>query len=195
MLFWLTWPVDRLALKLSERRIEEIKESLGGAGYVDEELWSDVRHIREDQAHDELERGVKVGYLERWVLYQDEDEDISFVVPEALKGETIRLSDAGYFSDDEVTIPKYNVKQVYVAAESAAWTMSNVAAEESGTETIGYIAEEGSGEEAMSNAAEEAIGTEATSYAAEEESGAVAISSAADEGNGEEAMNNAAEEA
>lgn len=115
MVSWLTWPVDWLALKFSGRRIEEIKKSLGSAGYVDDELWSRVRQISEKQAHEELERGVKIGYLERMLLYNDEPADISFVVPEESAGQKVSLSGAGYFSDDEVTISKY-LKRVYVAA-------------------------------------------------------------------------------
>lgn len=131
LISWLIWPADRLARKLSERRVEQIQRSLGKAGYVDDDLWSGLLHISGDEAHEELERGVRTGYLERMLLYQDESKGISFLAPESLVGNKIRLSEVGYFADvddPEVKISKY-LKRVYVAAESDAQAASDVAEE------------------------------------------------------------------
>jgi len=128
---WLTRPVDWLAHRLSEPRIEQIQSSLGKAGYVDDESWSSLLQISEDQAHEELERGVKIGCLERMLLYQDESKDVSFLVPESFVGKKVRLSEVGYFhdgDDPEVHISNY-LKRVYVAAESDAQATSDVAEE------------------------------------------------------------------
>lgn len=128
---WFSWPVDRLAQKLSESRVEQIQKSLGNAGYVDDALWSSLLDISEDEAHEELERGVRIGYLERMLLYQDESKGVSFLAPESFVGRKIRLSEVEYFQDaddPEVNISRY-LKRVYVAAESDAQAARDVAEE------------------------------------------------------------------
>jgi hypothetical protein len=130
MTSWLTWPVDWLARKLSERRIEEIESALSDARYVDETQWARLRHISKDEAREELEMGVKAGALEKMFLYESADSPITFLVPENLLDKPIRLSEFGDFSESEdrqIVVSRLRSRPVYVAAGTGAEKYVNAA--------------------------------------------------------------------
>lgn len=87
--------------------------------YLDAQMWADIRGISTDEARDQLEQGVSLGYLERGFLYEWPDSPVQFLVPEKQLGAKVRLSDIGYIGEDddrEIVISRNLVRPVFIAA-------------------------------------------------------------------------------
>lgn len=123
MTSWLTWPVEWLAQRFSHRHLSELQEKLGDARYIDADEWARLNNIDKKQAEDELESGVKSGVLQKAYLYEGHDSPVNFLVPESLLGKPIKLSDIGFFDEDEdreVVASRLRSRPVYVASTGGA---------------------------------------------------------------------------
>jgi hypothetical protein len=119
MISWLTWPIEIIARLLSRRRVDQIREELRDARYMDAAEWAKLHHIEEPAAEQELERGVRAGFLKKMFLYEGNDSPINFLVPETTLDKTIHLSEIGDFSEEEdreLTVSRLRSRPVYVAA-------------------------------------------------------------------------------
>lgn len=131
MVSWITWPVERLAGWLSDRRVRKIQKALRkDERYVDAQRWASLNGISREAAQQELERAEHAGVFKKMFLYEGSDSPISFIVPASWLGRRIRLSEIGYFGDDEgtdvedreVVVARSRTKPVYVAAGEPAGT-------------------------------------------------------------------------
>ena len=123
MISWLTWPVDWLLGRLSNRRVRKIQEALGDARFVDAQEWARLNGISREEAQQELEQAARAGILKKMFLYEGADSPITFVVPESRLETPIQLSETGYFGEDddrELVVSKYRSRPVYVAARGLA---------------------------------------------------------------------------
>ena len=119
MTSWITLLADRLARGRGRRRMEDIQEALGEAGYVDALEWARLNRMSPEEAEEELERGVRIAILKKMYLYEGADSPITFVVPETHLDTMVRLSEIGYFGGDEdreLLVSKYHSRPVYVDA-------------------------------------------------------------------------------
>jgi hypothetical protein len=115
---WLSWPADWLARRLTRKRAESISRALRGTSFVDAKEWARLNEISPEEAHEELERGVKVGILARAFLYEGADSPITFVVPEDRLDTPVRLSEIGDFSEEEdrdLVVSRFRSRPVYVS--------------------------------------------------------------------------------
>jgi hypothetical protein len=115
----ITWPVEWLARQFGGRRARALQAALGDARFVDATEWARLNRISREEAQDELERGVRSGYLERMFLYEGADSPVTFVVPEARLDTLIQLSEIGDFSEEEdrqLVVSRFRSRAVYVAS-------------------------------------------------------------------------------
>ena len=87
--------------------------------YLDARSWAEMRGISVSDATSQLLDGVKLGHLEKCLLYEWPDAPIRFVLPASYVGKTIRLSDVGYVGEDdyrELEINPSRVREVFIAA-------------------------------------------------------------------------------
>jgi hypothetical protein len=106
-------------------RLKQIEDFLQATNerYIDATIWGSIRGISPAKAARQLEEGVRLGYLERCLLYEWPDSPIRFVVPDSYMGRKVRLADLGYIGEDEnreIMVSPNRVRKVFIAAEGGA---------------------------------------------------------------------------
>lgn len=69
--------------------------------YIDPIEWAKQHGITTDEAQQQLDASAELGKLEKLYLYEGSDSPITFLVTQEMLGESIKLSDLGYFEDEE----------------------------------------------------------------------------------------------
>jgi hypothetical protein len=92
------------------------KGHLSRDNYIDPRDWAIEQGIEIIQAEEQLNKAVEAGKLQRLYLYEGSDSPITFLVTEEMLGESIKLSDLGYFGDEqdqEILVSPLRARPVY----------------------------------------------------------------------------------